>query len=150
MIEKVPDMTHLLGVRRALLAISLLALLPFGPATAQASDPLNQVNAKVGFTSVSRAFPDMDARYARIGTRREIPQVREIAVGQPHGAVQSALGRPAVGRSDGSYEYYLSFQLTGRDRLICQYRVFFDDEGKLTQGVWRRQQCADLVLGRLN
>ncbi|SDO88790.1 hypothetical protein SAMN05216196_11233 [Lutimaribacter pacificus] len=141
-------MTRWFGARSVLLTIALVALLPVGPAGAQQGDRLNQVNPRVGFTSVSRAFPEMDARYARVGTRRNVAQVRSIAVGQPLNDVRATLGSPAVGYNDGSFEYHLSLPLTGRDRLICQYRVFFDDEGRLTHGVWRRPQCADLVLGR--
>lgn len=136
--------------RRALLTMAILILLPAGTAGAQEIDRLNQVNPRVGFTSVSRAFPKMDERYVRVGTRRNVAQVRSIAVGEPLDDVRAALGRPAVGYNDGSFEYYLSLPLTGRHRLVCQYRVFFDGEGRLTHGVWRRPQCADLVLGRLN
>ena len=138
------------GARLAVLTVTLVALLPIGAAAAQQGDLLNQVDPGAGFTSVWRTYPKMDARYVRGGTRRNVAQVRSISVGEPREGVQAALGRPAVDHGDGSFEYHLSLPLTGRDRLICQYRVFFDGEDKLTHAIWRRPQCADLVLGRLD
>ncbi|PTE21202.1 hypothetical protein C5F48_13510 [Cereibacter changlensis JA139] len=138
------------GAGSALGALALLVILPLGPAAAQERDPLNEVNPRVGFTSVTRSYPSMDARYVRVGIPREIAQVRRVALGQSPEEVQAVLGRPAVGYGDGSWEYHLSLPLTRSDRLICQYRAFFDGADKLVRGVWRRPQCADLVLGRAN
>lgn len=143
-------MTRRLTGLSALLTLSLLLLLPLDAAMAQGRDLLNQVNPRVGFSSVTRAYSDMDARYVRAGTRREIAQVRRVAVGQSMAELQAVLGRPALGYDDGSWEFHLSLPLTGRDRLICQYRVFFDGQGGVENAVWRRPQCANLVRGRLN
>lgn len=143
-------MTRWFGGLSALLTIALLVLLPPGAVGAQERDQLNQVNPQVEFVSVSRAYSDMNVRYARVGTRRQIAQVRRIAVGQSKGELQTVLGRPATSYDDGSLEFNLSLPLTHRDRLICQYRVFFDDAGKVESAVWRRPQCAELVLGRPN
>lgn len=141
-------MTRWSGGRSALLKLALLALIPFGVSAAHASDQLNQVNPRVEFSSVSKAYPDMDQRYVRIGTPREISQVRGIVVGQSQSDLQAALGRPAHTYSDGSMEFHLSLPLTPRDRLVCQYRVFFDGQEKVARGIWRRPQCAELVLGQ--
>ena len=141
-------MTRFFGRRSIVTAMALLVLAPFGAAVAQGRAPLNEVNPRVAFSSVSRAYSDMDARYARTGVRREIAQVRRVAVGQSQRDLQAVLGSPALGHGDGSLEFHLSLPLTGRDRLICQYRVFFDGSGKVKRAVWRRPQCANLVLGR--
>lgn len=143
-------MKRMLGGLRSLLTLALVILLPATPLAAQDEDVLNQVNPRVGFTRVSRAYPTMDATYARDGTRRTIAQVRRLEVGQTLEQVQAVLGGAQVGYDDGSFEYHLSLPLTDRDRLICQYRVFFNEEGALTRAVWRRPQCAELVLGQLN
>ena len=143
-------MTQGFGVRAACLAIALLGLVAFGLSSARASGQLNEVNPAAGFSSVSKAYPDMDARYVRSGTRRAIAQVRRTAVGQSQSELQAILGRPALRNDDGSYEFHLSLPLTRRDRLICQYRVFFDGEGKVSHAVWRRPQCADLIAGKRN
>lgn len=147
LIKRGSEMTTWFGGRSALLKMAVLAAISLGAAGAHASDPLNQVNPSVGFSSVSKAYPDMDARYVRVGTEREIADVRRVAVGQSQPDLQAVLGRPALSHGDGSMEFHISLPLTQRDRLICQYRVFFDGENKVNRGVWRRPQCADLVLG---
>lgn len=139
-------MKRCFGRQRSLLAIALLSLLPFGSAGARETDRLNEVNPRVEFSSVSRAYPTMNARYARIGTPRSIAQVRGIAIGQSQDSLRATLGRPAIRNGDGSYEFHLSLPLTRRDQLICQYRVFFDGAGHVERAVWRRPQCAALVL----
>ncbi len=141
-------MTYAYGRRPTLFAMALLMLLPVGSAVAQGADLLNEVSPNAGFSSVSRAYPDMDARYARTGTRRDIAQVRRVAVGQSRSDLQAVLGRPAIRNGDGSSEFHLSLPLTGGDRLICQYRVFFDGQDTVERAVWRRPQCADLITGR--
>lgn len=143
-------MTRCFGGRSTLWAMALLVLLPFGGAGAQGLAPLNEVNPRVGFSSVSRAYSDMDARYARTGVRREIAQVRRLAVGQSQTELQAVLGRPALDLGDGSFEFHLSLPLTQRDRLICQYRVFLDGDGRVERAVWRRPQCAELVAAQSN
>lgn len=141
-------MTQRSGVRDVLLKTAFLGAILLGGCVAQTGGSLDQVNPGAGFSQVSKAYPDMDARYVRVGAPRTISEVRRISVGQSRSDLQAVLGRPAVQNGDGSYEFHLSLPLTGRDRLICQYRVFFDGEGKVSRAVWRRQQCADLVARR--
>lgn len=141
-------MAHCLGKMHGHIAIALLAALPLS-AHAQDRHKLTEVNPNAGFSSVSRAYPGLNARYARIGTPRTLAQVRTVAVGQSQDRLENALGRPAIRNGDGSYEYHLSLPLARRDRLICQYRVFFDGDRHVERAVWRRPQCAALVLGTL-
>ncbi|MBO1907989.1 hypothetical protein J4G37_24210 [Microvirga sp. 3-52] len=143
-------MTRGFSRRNTFLAMALLVFLPFSSAGGQEIDRLNEVNPGVEFSSVSRAYPDMNARYARVGAEHSIVQVRRIAIGQSQSDLQALLGRPATSYGDGSFEFHLSLPLTRRDRLICQYRVFFDGAGKVERAIWRRPQCAELVLGQLN
>lgn len=138
-------MTRHRGARRALLATALLFLLSAGPATAQAANPAHRVDPNAGFTSVSRDYPDLNAPYSRDGLARRIAGIRSVEPGMSRPELERALGRPAVAHGDGSLEFHLSLSLTGRDRLICQYRVFFDDQGKVDHAAWRRPQCAALV-----
>ena len=144
-------MTRWFAKGRTLAVLAALFLVPAGLAGAQQhTDPLNGVNTRAGFSSVDRAYPQMNARYARKGTPRDIATVRSVAVGQSQTEVEALLGKPASRNSDGSREFNLSLPLNQRDRLICQYRVFFDGAGTVERAVWRRHQCADLVLGRLH
>ncbi|TGD65747.1 hypothetical protein EYC08_07690 [Tabrizicola sp. WMC-M-20] len=150
-INEVPDMMTWLGSKRAVLALTfslpLLAACVGGPTP----DRLNLVDPDEGFSRVWRDYPDMDARYARSGSRDTLSAVRTVAMGQDGGTVESAIGRPRIiSPESGMSEYNLSLSLTGRDRLVCQYRVYYDAEGKVKGSVWRRPQCADLVTGRVN
>lgn len=138
-------MTHQSTVRTAFYKIALIGLFSFGITNVQASDQLNEVNPRVGFSSVSKAYSDMDARYVRRGTPRTVDQMRNVAIGQSRNDLQATLGRPAIVNSDGTYEFHIALPTAQKDRLICQYKVFFDGQGKVRRGVWRRQQCADIV-----
>ena len=51
-----PDMTRFFGRRSIVTAMALLVLAPFGAAVAQGRAPLNEVNPRVAFSSVSRAY----------------------------------------------------------------------------------------------
>lgn len=143
-------MTHQSTVRTAFYQIALVGLFSFGITNVQASDQLNEVNPRAGFSSVSKSYSDMDVRYVRRGTPRTVDQMRHVAIGQSRNDLQAALGRPAIRNGDGSYEFHIALPLTGRDKLVCQYKVFFDDQDKVNRGVWRRPQCADLVAGKRN
>ena len=143
-------MTRWFSTRAALLQLSVITLATLCLSPAHARDSLNEVNPRAGFSSVSKAYSDMDKRYVRVGMPRDIAQVRRISVGQSQAALQAVLGRAAHRNSDGSLEFHLSLPLVGRDRLICQYRVYFDGAGKVSHAAWRRPQCADLVAGNRN
>ncbi|WP_417588857.1 outer membrane protein assembly factor BamE domain-containing protein [Pararhodobacter oceanensis] len=133
------------AVPGTLLAIAILATLPLGTTAAQVGNPVHQVDPNAGFTSVSREYPDLNAPYSREGVERDIARIRSVTPGMSRLDVQQILGQPVTQHTDGSMEFHLSLSLTGRDRLICQYRVFFDDEGAVERAAWRRPQCADLV-----
>lgn len=145
-------MTRWFTGARTLAVLAVLFAVPAGLAQAQQAEDgtLNGVNPRAGFSSVERAYPEMDARYARKGTPRDIATVRSVAIGQSQAEVEALLGRPANRHGDGAQEFNLSLPLNQRDRLICQYRIFFDDDGEVERAVWRRHQCADLVLGRMH
>lgn len=130
-----------------LLAPLLLASVLAGCVTGFAPDRLNMLDPSEDFARAWRAYPDMDARYARAGTRDQIASVRQVALGQDIKAVEAAIGKPVMTNPDAGYsEFNISLQQAGRDRMICQYRVYFDAAGKVTASVWRRPQCANLVV----
>ena len=143
-------MKNLSAVRSVLLKITVFTLFSLGSFNAQSADRLNEVNPRAGFSSVAKAYSDMDERYVRNGTPRSLAQVRQVAIGQSRNELQTVLGRPAISNNDGSYEFHLALPMTKRDTLVCQYKVFFNGNGQVERGVWRRPQCADLVAGKRN
>lgn len=143
-------MIRFINARRVVLSAALLALLPLGHIAAQQAQSAHVVDPGAGFTSVSREYPDLNAPYSRDGMRQRLAQIRNVQIGMSRAELEQRIGRPAIAYTDGSLEFHLSLSLTGRDRLICQYRVFLDDQNTVERAVWRRPQCADLVFGRLN
>jgi outer membrane protein assembly factor BamE (lipoprotein component of BamABCDE complex) len=90
----------------------------------------------------------MDAAYSRTGAVRSVTAVRSIEIGSTKEQVVSNIGQPVFAYRDGSWNFNVALPLPQRNTLICQYRVYFD-ENELVQGtVWRRPQCADIVLGQ--
>lgn len=138
---------------RALFALLLgLAITSFvfdQPAHADVTE-LNVVAPERAFPRVWRAYPTMDARYARTGSQRSVAQVRRIAIGSSKSQLVSAIGNPVSAFRDGSWNFNVSLRLPQRNRLICQYRVYFDDNDRVAGTAWRRPQCADIVAGRRN
>lgn len=127
----------------------LLAALFLGAGMAGADvAALNRVEPERGFSRVWRAYPDMDARFARESTPRTLAQIRSIAVGNTKQQLVRAAGQPVTANPDGSWNFHVNLPIPQRNRLVCQLRVEFDAAGKVTGTVWRRPQCADLVTGR--
>lgn len=138
------------GARGVLMAVLLSLMLPPGGMAAVIENTLNQVYSEREFSRVGRAYSDMDRRYSRIGTPRSIPQVNHVALGQTKAELQALLGQPAIIERGGAWEFHLALPLTGRNELVCQYRVHFDKDERVQATVWRRPQCAGLVLGGRN
>ncbi|WP_146036513.1 hypothetical protein [Pseudotabrizicola formosa] len=137
--------------KRAILALMFSLPLLAACVGGAAPDRLNLVDPDDGFSRVWRDYPDLDARYARSGRRDTLSAVRMIATGQDAAMVEAAIGKPVLISPDaGMAEYNLSLSLTGQDRLVCQYRIYYDAQGKVQGSVWRRPQCADLITGRVN
>lgn len=133
----------------ALLAAFAAALtMSFGPAIADVTD-VNLVAPNENFPRVWRAYPEMDARFERVGTPRSVAQVRRLAVGDSKQQLVNAVGQPASAYGDGSWNFNVALPLPERNRLICQYRVFFDAQDRVSGSIWRRPQCAGIVLGSI-
>ena len=123
------------------LAVALGGLALPAPALAD----LNVVDPNRGFPRVGRSYPGLDANYARVGAVRSTAQVRRVRVGSSKTEVARAIGRPVSAYRDGSWNYNLSLDYPQRNRLICQYRVYFDANERVEETVWRRPQCAAVV-----
>ena len=123
------------------LAVSLSGLAAPGPAAAD----LNLVDPDRGFGRVARSYPGLDETYARVGTVRSTAAIRRVRLGSSQQDVVRAIGRPRSAYRDGSWNYHISLDYPQRNRLICQYRVYFDAEDRVRETVWRRPQCAAVV-----
>lgn len=132
------------------LALGLtLILTPIaGPALAQEKAGLNIVAPKRDFPSVRRSYQSMSKEYSRTGTWRSVRQINRVKIGSTKRQLIGAVGQPVSSHKDGSWDFIVGLKLPQRHRLICQYRVYFDDQGRITTTAWRRPQCADIVAGR--
>lgn len=134
---------------RAFAALSLALTLLASPAFAVETDTLNIVDPGRGFSRVWRAYPDMDEPFVRDGTHLSLNQVRGVAQGQSKGQLVRQVGKPVSKTTQGAWNFNLSLPLPQGNRLVCQYRVYFDDAERVTGTVWRRPQCAGLVTGQI-
>ncbi len=130
-----------------LICAAVIGLIACASAMADVTE-LNVLGPEKGFRRVSRAYPDMDAEFVRRGTPKTVAQVRRIDIGSSKTQVVRAIGQPVSAYKDGSWNFNVSFRLPQGNRLICQYRVYFDQTDHVAGTVWRRPQCANIATGK--
>lgn len=133
--------------RGSLTALTLSLVMLAGCVQTGTPDGINILDPGRDFTRVWREYPDMDQRFSRPGRPVTLAKVRGVARGQDRETLLRNLGQPAFQHEDGSLEFHLALTSGPRDRLICQYRVYFDADNHVWSSVWRRAQCAELVAG---
>lgn len=144
---KVPVMTPR-GIFLTIVAALGVCLASVAAAQPPATE-FNMIQPDRDFWRVWRAYPDMDAHFARDGTPRSLAQVRRVARGQTKGQLVRLLGNPVAASADGGWDFNIKLPLPQRNRLVCQYRVYFDSHERVRGTVWRRPQCADLITGAI-
>jgi len=133
-------------VTAILAGLSAALFLSLSSAKADVTE-LNLVGPERIFPRVWRAYPNMDASFERIGTPRSIAQVRRVEIGYSKQQLVRAVGQPVSAYEDGSWNFNVALPLPQNNRLICQYRVYFDGQSQVVGSIWRRPQCAALVVG---
>lgn len=131
-----------------LIGACVIGLMPLAPAMAKDVTELNVLGPDRDFPRVSKAYTDMDATFVRQGSGRTVEQVSRIAIGSSKTQLVRAIGQPVSAYKDGSWNFNVSFRLPQGNRLICQYRVYFDASEQVAGTVWRRPQCADIATGK--
>jgi len=106
---------------------------------------LNNVDPDGKFSRVWRIYPDMDATYARDGTPRKIQQIRSIKIGASKQQLVKLAGQPVSASQDGAWNFNLRLKLEQKNQLVCQFKVYFDENQHVSGTLWRRPQCADIV-----
>ncbi len=132
-------MTSLSFLRMPLAGVLAALVLGAAPVAADVA-ALNRVEPERGFSRVWRAYPDMDARFARESTPRTLAQIRRIAPGNTKQQLVAAAGQAVSANPDGSWNFNIDLPQPNRHRLVCQLRVEFDAAGKVTGTIWRRPQ----------
>lgn len=134
-------------MKSALTLVTGLALAAGLGVTAMAEDvtTLNGVGPDRDFPRVSRAYDTMNRDFSRTGVPRSVAQVRRIAIGSTKRQLVAAVGQPVSAYGDGSWNFNVALSLPQSHKLICQYRVYFDDADRVQGTLWRRPQCADII-----
>lgn len=140
-------MTRFRNSMALLTSLAFAAMLSVTPATAETTT-LNAVGPNKNFPRAYRAYPTMDVTFSRVGTPRSVAQVRQIEIGSSKRQLVNAIGQPVSAYTDGSWNFNVALPLPQRNKLICQYRVYFDDADRVAGTLWRRPQCADIVTGQ--
>ncbi len=140
--------SKLSGLSAAVLSLGLVA----GCMTTTEGGPvdkLNMVDPNRDFSHVYRSYPSMDKRFSRNGTWHSVKDVQKLALGQTKADVVRAIGKPKSKTERGSWNYDLHLSLHRNNRLVCQFRVYFDENERVSGTLWRRPQCAEVATGRL-
>lgn len=140
-----------IALSAALAATALL--LGAGSAMAR-SNPVDAVTNpdKLPYADVNMRRPDFDEPFQRDGVIEEPKLLQVIGAGTTADEVRAALGAP-LKRGDGKkgpeWDYNLKFKMPrSANYLVCQYKVVLDEQEKaVTEAVWRRKQCQDIVQG---
>ncbi|MEB8386024.1 outer membrane protein assembly factor BamE [Rhodobacteraceae bacterium KMM 6894] len=90
----------------------------------------------------------MDETYARDGTPRKIQQIRSIKIGDSKQQLFRLAGQPVSASQDGAWNFNLRLTLEQRNQLVCQFKVYFDENERVSGTLWRRPQCADIITGK--
>lgn len=96
------------------------------------------------FHDVSVELGKLDSGYLRNGFFAEMEKLSQVVVGTSQYRVQELIGSP-VERSGREWWFYnINLPLSNmNDYLVCQYRVAFDSDLKVSEVAWRRPQCRD-------
>lgn len=127
---------------RSYFALFSAAIMLAGSAAADAP-AIQNVDPDAGFNNVTRAYPNMDERYVRLGESKSPRQLQRIIPGQSKRELTAILGNPVSADQFGRWNFEVNLPLTRKDELVCQLKVSFDENDLVSGVTWRRPQCAD-------
>lgn len=115
-------------------------------------NPVDKVSnpAAVGFDNVGIASRNMHAPFVRDGIVRDPGVFATVKPGQTQEQIRTLLGEPLRGKRGRAtaWDYNFQFRLPqSQNYLVCQYKVLFDKQQRVSGAVWRRRQCEQIVTG---
>lgn len=136
-------------------ALVLAASMASTAALAQVrSAPYDKVSnpEDLSYWDVDARRPDFAEPFLRDGVVAQPQRFREVTAGLPAGQVQAMLGQPLEetnGKRGVEWNYNFKFRMPDSENyLVCQYKVVYDDATEtVSETVWRRRQCLNLVNG---
>lgn len=113
-------------------------------------DPVTNPEA-LEFGDVKMKVEEYAEPFQRTGTLvKDTSVFKKIVSGMPAARVQTLLGKPlekSGGELGGEWNYHFTLTMpVSGSHLVCQYKVVFDDEQRVKETVWRRDQCRSIVM----
>lgn len=137
-------------ISRFALSIAAAAALSAAGVHAAPVDPVSNPD-KLKYSDVEMDTPDYDVPFKRDGAVFDPATLRKIQPGLPAAQVEQLLGQPLpeTDNSKGApWRYNIKMHMPASENyLVCQYKIVFDDQDRVKEGVWRRHQCQDIVNG---
>lgn len=113
-------------------------------------DPISNPD-KLEYADVEMGIPEYDVPFKRDGDIYEPATLRQIVPGLPAAQVEQLLGQAQSQESSFGkpvWHYHIKMHMPASENyLVCQYKVIFDGQNLVKEGVWRRHQCLDIMNG---
>lgn len=119
------------------------------------TNPVDPVSNPQGlsYSNVHMTTPKYDEPFQRDGIIDQPQMFQKIRAGLSSEEVTALIGAPLneeAGKLGTEWNYNFKFLLPQSENyMVCQYKVVFDAEKTVRDTVWRRQQCLNMVLGKL-
>lgn len=113
------------------------------------SNPVDHVSnpTSLDYTDVEIAPRNLDEPFVRDGVGADQQVFSAIAPGLEQAQVETLLGAP-IRQSGAEWDYNFKFKMQqSQNYLVCQYKVVFDEQQRVSDTVWRRRQCQQLAAG---
>lgn len=145
-----------MGMNKSLIAMSALAggLVAIAAPTAVVAGHNNPVDRVSNPQALDYSDVDVNRRelrepFVRDGVVTDPARFAVIEAGLTATEVRSVLGEPLQGSRSSEWDYNFQFKMPQSENyLVCQYKVVFDADQLVTDGVWRRRQCQQIAEGQ--
>lgn len=134
-------------VTAAVLAAGFTSVVHAAALPAQHENPVDEIsNPNHADFSDEEIHPEnLDHPFVRTGPITDPKQLSAITAGTEQAQVLTLLGEP-VNKKGRAWDYNFTFTLPQSGNfIVCQYKVQFDRDERVSKTVWRRQQCQELA-----
>lgn len=114
------------------------------------SNPVDRVSNPdaLDYADVEVSPREMNPPFVRHGLVIEPQRLSSVSAGLSGDEVTAILGGPLRknGARDGEWDYDVKLKMPQSENyLICQYKIVFDEQDRVSETVWRRRQCAQIA-----
>lgn len=133
------------------MAATAMALAGIASSAHARNNPVDLVSNpnRMSYENVTMELPDYAPPFQREGVVREPVEFVKLVPGLTAEAVVAQLGEPVSktqGKKGGEWDYNITFRMPASGHyVVCQYQLVFNEQNVVTDTVWRRRQCLDIV-----